>query len=87
MAERLERAVGEAVADVRAVRAPSEADRLDDNVAELPGVQRFLVRIVDDEVVLSVDSSGSLLHRRGYRQDDREGAASRDARRRAAPRL
>ena len=34
----------------------------------LPGVQRFLVRLVDDQLVLSVDSSGSLLHRRGYRQ-------------------
>jgi putative N6-adenine-specific DNA methylase len=31
-------------------------------------VQRFLVRLVDDEVTLSVDSSGGLLHRRGYRQ-------------------
>ena len=69
VAERLERAVVAAVAGVRAVRAPSEADRLDDDVTALPGVQRFLVRIVDDELVLSVDSSGSLLHRRGYRQD------------------
>ncbi len=69
VAERLERAVAAAVAGVRCVRAPSEADRLDDDVAALPGVQRFLVRIVDDELVLSVDSSGSLLHRRGYRQD------------------
>jgi putative N6-adenine-specific DNA methylase len=69
VAERLERAVAAAVAGVRAVRAPSEADRLDDAVTALPGVQRFLVRIVDDELVLSVDSSGSLLHRRGYRQD------------------
>jgi putative N6-adenine-specific DNA methylase len=32
-----------------------------------PGVQRFLVRIVDDELTVSVDSSGALLHRRGYR--------------------
>jgi putative N6-adenine-specific DNA methylase len=69
VAERLERAVAAAIEGVRAVRAPSEADRLDDEVTALPGVQRFLVRIVDDELVLSVDSSGSLLHRRGYRQD------------------
>ena len=41
--------------------------RLDDDVTALPGVQRFLVRLVDDQLVLSVDSSGSLLHRRGYR--------------------
>ncbi len=30
--------------------------------------QSVLVRIVDDEVVISIDSSGELLHRRGYRQ-------------------
>ncbi len=30
--------------------------------------QLILVRIVDDEVVISIDSSGELLHRRGYRQ-------------------
>ncbi len=30
--------------------------------------QLVMVRIVDDQVVLSIDSSGELLHRRGYRQ-------------------
>ncbi len=30
--------------------------------------QQILVRIVDDQVTLSIDSSGELLHRRGYRQ-------------------
>lgn len=30
--------------------------------------QLILVRIVDDRVVLSIDSTGELLHRRGYRQ-------------------
>jgi len=69
VAERLERAVLSSVPGVRAVRAPSEADRLDSDVHSLPAVQRFLVRIVDDQLVLSVDSSGALLHRRGYRQD------------------
>ncbi len=34
--------------------------------ADRPG-QLVLVRIVDDEVEISVDSSGELLHRRGYR--------------------
>jgi putative N6-adenine-specific DNA methylase len=67
VAERLERAVLAAVPGTRAVRAPSEADALDEDVTTLPGVQRFLVRIVDDELALSVDSSGALLHRRGYR--------------------
>ena len=67
VAERLERAVLAAIPGVRAVRAPSDADALDDDVTSLPGVQRFLVRIVDDELTLSADSSGALLHRRGYR--------------------
>jgi len=34
-----------------------------------PGTQRLLVRFEDDVCQLSVDSSGELLHRRGYRQD------------------
>lgn len=68
VAERLERAVLAAIPGARAVRAPSDADALDDDVSALPGVQRFLVRLVDDELTLSVDSSGALLHRRGYRQ-------------------
>jgi putative N6-adenine-specific DNA methylase len=68
IAERLERAVQEAVPTVRAVRAPSEADLLDDDVTQLPQVQRFIVRVLRDEVTLSADSSGALLHLRGYRQ-------------------
>jgi putative N6-adenine-specific DNA methylase len=31
--------------------------------------QLFIVRIVDDQVEVSADSSGELLHRRGYRQE------------------
>jgi putative N6-adenine-specific DNA methylase len=68
VAERLERAVLAAIPGASAVRAPSDTDALDDDVSALPGVQRFLVRIVDDVLTLSVDSSGALLHRRGYRQ-------------------
>jgi putative N6-adenine-specific DNA methylase len=67
VAERLERAVLAAIPGASAVRAPSDADALDDDVTVLPGAQRFLVRIVDDELTLSADSSGALLHRRGYR--------------------
>ena len=67
VAERLERAVLQVIPSVRPVRAPSDADALDGDVTALPGVQRFLVRLVDDQLVLSVDSSGALLHRRGYR--------------------
>jgi putative N6-adenine-specific DNA methylase len=33
-----------------------------------PDAQLFIVRIVDDECAVSADSSGELLHRRGYRQ-------------------
>jgi len=69
VAERLERAVREAIPDTTMVRAPSEAAALDDDPTAPPGVQRFLVRIVEDVLTLSVDSSGTLLHRRGYRQE------------------
>ncbi len=69
VAERLERTVVAAVPGARPVRAPSETDAMDDDVSQAPGVQRFLVRLVDDQLTLSVDSSGALLHRRGYRQD------------------
>ncbi len=68
VAERLERAVLAALPGATAVRAPSAADALDEEVSAEPGVQRFLVRIVDDLLTLSADSSGALLHRRGYRQ-------------------
>lgn len=37
------------------------------------GAQRLLVRLEDDQVVISFDSSGALLHRRGYRLE--QGAA------------
>jgi putative N6-adenine-specific DNA methylase len=68
IAERLERAVQESLPSVRAVRAPSEADLLDDDVTRAPAVQRFIVRVLRDELTLSADSSGALLHLRGYRQ-------------------
>jgi putative N6-adenine-specific DNA methylase len=34
-----------------------------------PNSQLFIVRIVNDEVEISADSSGELLHRRGYRKE------------------
>jgi putative N6-adenine-specific DNA methylase len=40
----------------------------DDDDAMLDDVQMFVVRFVRDECVVSVDASGALLHRRGYRQ-------------------
>lgn len=67
IAERLERVALGSVPGATAVRAPSAADALDDDVRAPPGVQRFIVRLVHDRLMLSVDSSGANLHRRGYR--------------------
>jgi len=46
-------------------------DESDDDAGDSPGsedVQLFVVRIVDDMCSISIDSSGELLHRRGYRK-------------------
>lgn len=59
VAERLGKAV------TAAVGAKIESDADDETESES---QLFIVRIVDDECTISVDSSGALLHRRGYRQ-------------------
>lgn len=61
IADRLEAAVRRAIPGVRAVRAGAEVEERDD-------VQRFVVRLAYDQCVISADSSGALLHRRGYRQ-------------------
>lgn len=53
VAETLQAAIGHALGGVAADAAANE--------------QLLLVRIVDDVVELSIDSSGELLHRRGYR--------------------
>jgi putative N6-adenine-specific DNA methylase len=49
------------------------ADEVDNRDLESPPVdeagQLFIVRIVHDQVEVSADSSGELLHRRGYRQE------------------
>ena len=48
------------------------ADETEDGVTELgieDQAQLFIVRIVHDEVEISADSSGELLHRRGYRKE------------------
>lgn len=70
VAERLLRAVGRRVGgDVAAAGGAGEADDADDGDAAstAPG-QLFVVRLVRDELTLSADASGALLHRRGYRQ-------------------
>ncbi len=58
-AERLGNAV------TAAVGAKIETDTDDEGESES---QLFIVRIANDECTISADSSGSLLHRRGYRQ-------------------
>ena len=69
IAERLERAVLAVVPGTRAVRAPSEAEALEDDLTRIPEVQRVVVRVSRDIFTLSVDAAGALLHRRGWRQD------------------
>ncbi|HLS48306.1 MAG TPA: hypothetical protein VK012_07280 [Gemmatimonadales bacterium] len=60
IAERLLTAARNAVGEVAAAKAAeSDADSAD--------AQLFVVRVVRDQVVVSADSSGALLHRRGYR--------------------
>ena len=69
IAERLERALAARIARTTAVRSASAAEELEADVAELPRVQRFVVRVFRDEVTISADAAGALLHRRGWRQD------------------
>ncbi|HEY8063052.1 MAG TPA: hypothetical protein VID74_09650 [Gemmatimonadales bacterium] len=68
IAERLERGVLGTVSDVVSVRAPSAAEEMETDVTRLAGVQRIVVRVMRDEVTLSADAAGALLHLRGYRQ-------------------
>ncbi len=69
IAERLERSVAVAVGSTSAVRAAAEAEAREGDVTRLPEVQRFVVRVFRDEVTISADASGALLHRRGWRQE------------------
>jgi putative N6-adenine-specific DNA methylase len=62
VAERFTKALSEQIKGVR-VEAAQEAD--DDESA--PATQQFIVRVFRDDVTVSIDSSGDLLHRRGYR--------------------
>ena len=60
VAERVTRAMGERLGQLPAVRKPDED-------AEENPPQLIIVRLADDRCTISVDSSGALLHRRGYR--------------------
>jgi len=60
-------AVAERLAESAGTSATTEKERQDDDAEEREG-QLFVVRIAHDICTISADSSGDLLHRRGYRQ-------------------
>jgi putative N6-adenine-specific DNA methylase len=64
VAERFAEAAASRVAGVAASRSRESSD---DGDASEGDAQIFIVRITHDDCVVSVDSSGDLLHRRGYR--------------------
>lgn len=61
VAERIVRAIGERLGKPSLLRKP--ADEEADNPPQL-----IVVRLLRDQCMVSIDSSGALLHRRGYRQ-------------------
>ena len=80
VAQRVLAAIARVAPHVVNVAAPSHEDSDGEETdAEIEGSltgaeavvtrQRFVVRIVDDECEISADTSGALLHRRGYRQE------------------
>lgn len=66
IAERVAHAIQSAGWEVRAGGAEAEAEDSGESAAERPE-QVVMVRVFRDECSLSLDSSGALLHRRGYR--------------------
>ncbi len=61
VAERVAGAIGDRL------RTPPDVRKLDENAPGDPP-QLIVVRFLNDECTLSLDTSGALLHRRGYRQ-------------------
>jgi putative N6-adenine-specific DNA methylase len=69
VAQRFSEAVAKRVKGVTVSAAASEAvENGDGELSESSPAQLFTVRLAHDNCVVSVDSSGALLHRRGYRQ-------------------
>lgn len=64
VAQRLADAVTRAIPGVRAEGASGS----DDDAPSTDDAQLFVVRLLRDECTVSADTSGALLHRRGYRQ-------------------
>lgn len=71
VAERILSAMSAVRGGIRVVAADRELDEDVDSPAKTASAnaQLFVVRIVDDQCEISADSSGELLHRRGYRQE------------------
>lgn len=67
VAQRVGDAITRRVAGVVITGAKREADDDADLDAPEPDAQLFVVRFVKDVCTISIDSSGELLHRRGYR--------------------
>jgi putative N6-adenine-specific DNA methylase len=69
VAERFVRAIVQQIGeiDVAPAAAESSEEQVDAIAAEVSS-QLFIVRLSGDNCVVSADSSGALLHRRGYRQ-------------------
>ncbi len=69
VAERLGEAVTQRVKRVALFSVPGQLiDTAEDESDEEASPQLFVVRLTHDNCVVSADSSGSLLHRRGYRK-------------------
>lgn len=71
IAERLEKAALAArpgITGVRAAGVAAEMDEEDVRNGSPVRVQRFIVRVMRDEVTLSADAAGPLMYLRGYRQ-------------------
>lgn len=68
VAERLAAAVKAKVGGNKHVVAANDVDDDEESGDTSPNAQLFVVRIIDDVCSISADSSGELLHRRGYRQ-------------------
>lgn len=68
VAERVLSAIARVAPPGLQVQSSAAGEEGDDDVNDKPS-QLFVVRIVDDQVEISADSSGELLHRRGYRRE------------------
>lgn len=68
VAERVLSAIARVAPPGVQIQSSGAGEEGDDDVSDKPS-QLFVVRIVDDQVEVSADSSGELLHRRGYRKE------------------